>query len=153
MSTEAGVKPAEGHEAIGRAFHYLVELGYHRCCSTLSSDFVSTQFRSRTTAVQIDVEWRDKYVHVVLHRLLFGLMLPLSVPGLSTATLHEILLVRSPALNVYQPTRHDRFTIEELEKMLQEQALLLRTHAKDVLEGRFEVFRSTGRSARRDAAV
>ena len=119
-------------------FQFLVdEFGCHVAVSHDKSIWyeASVIFQNTTTAVMTQCDLRDDIVNTVLMQLMDG-RLPAYADSTHTQGLWTVLRIRGGPKFPHGNVR----TAEAIERVLVQEAVALRTYARDILEGDFSIF-------------
>ncbi len=160
----------------GRHFAFLIEEFGCRVGGKKSDAFEDELiYRNATTAVKIRYEPREKYVFVLLCRLVNGKIPPYPIfvrheKELTQFYLDDLLTLRSPATIIRKKYHRERFadkedlhqaikasleepfTEQNLEHMIKTYAAALREHGSDILKGNFTVFAELEKIVRKRTA-
>jgi len=127
-------------------FRFLVdEFGFGNPKKRVSGGLYRVIYQSRTTAVEIGLEWREQYIYVELFRLIDGKIKenPIIVrpeSKLYEFNLEDLLASRAPHYKLSPNYFNKPLNIESVQYVLTHYANALREFAKDVLQGDFSVF-------------
>jgi Uncharacterized protein conserved in bacteria (DUF2188). len=138
-------------------FRFLVDqFGFGNPKKRVGGGLYRVIYQSRSTAVEIGLEWREQYIYVELFRLIDGKIKenPIIIrpeSKLNEFNLEDLLAIRAPHYKL-SPNYFDKpyklspnyfnksLSLESVQYVLIHYATVLREFAKDVLQGDFSVF-------------